>query len=91
MNDPTTIYQVLGFAVALGGVMWAVMSYITSKNERVHTRIDEVEKAHEDHRVYIAEHYMKKEEVARIEAKLDKLQESITTVLAVYAQGMKKD
>ncbi len=75
------LLQIGGFSLALFGVVWKLNKDHEDSRSRMHDRIDEVMKQHQDERVYVAEKYMKKEEMTRLEDKIDRLQESITNVL----------
>ncbi len=90
--DASALLEAAGFMIILFGAIFTAHRAHTADlrtvereaedaRSRLHSRIDELSQMHQDERVLIAEKYMKKEEMTRLEDKIDRLQESITNVL----------
>lgn len=87
--DATTLIEICGFLIVLFGAVFsihrahstdlrAVEKEAEDARNRLHNRVDELTQKHENERVYVAEHYIKKEELAKLEIKIDKIQELLS-------------
>jgi len=76
--------------ITLIGFFYKFNKDLDESRAKLHARIDDLKQKHDDERVYVAENYIKKEEIVKLEGKIDRLAESITNVLQKVFEGKLK-